>query len=616
MKAKETAFTFLRNTSKYVIPYFQRAYVWNEDNWNDLLNNLLENNENHFLGSIILKSIDTDSGSLSEWSVIDGQQRLTTLSILFRAAYDSLPIDDYDDETKRDLECEVNFLLFNRENKIGAKKEIKIQHSKLDRAWYGQIMSGSVKDKLDAIVLDSECSKGVLPSSRILQCYKYFMNRFNGNPCDSIKIFEFLTGDKNSIVVKIDLEADENEQAIFDTVNSAGVRLTCSDTIKNALFQRYMDFAGQCGITSSDVEKAYKENWEDVFLGNLDDVEYWATERKAGRIKRDNLELLLQAVAMIKNIYDPYKQSVSDLSNVYRGYIKSLDLNGIISLITEIKEYASIYRDNFVAYDATTLFSCKNPIKRILHILNVMDISTLHPYILMLLRNHNVSKNTKLPQELIDDLNLLEIYVIRHIACGVSVSNFNKVCSLLIKDRTIKKELDEKKDEISDSVVAEKLRCQLNNKNATIILFWLELYRRAKDKKANDVLQYCYTLEHIMPQAWDSYWSPDVLPVLDVQNDSVVTDINRAREIRNMAVFEIGNMLLLNGHLNSSIRNYEIQRKVKGENSKKGIEHYDEMFMTKDFIKTYNNENTWNEKLIRNRTESIVKEFLQVWPIL
>lgn len=59
----------------------------------ELLDNVLDGSRNHFLGSIILKSLTASSGSMIRWSIVDGQQRLTTLSILFRAAYDTLPID-------------------------------------------------------------------------------------------------------------------------------------------------------------------------------------------------------------------------------------------------------------------------------------------------------------------------------------------------------------------------------------------------------------------------------------------------------------------------------------------------------------------------------------------
>lgn len=82
MKAEDKSFYFLATPSYYDIPFFQRAYVWDYDNWNELLSNLTSKNQNHFLGSIILKNELATSGNVSRFSVIDGQQRLTTLSVL------------------------------------------------------------------------------------------------------------------------------------------------------------------------------------------------------------------------------------------------------------------------------------------------------------------------------------------------------------------------------------------------------------------------------------------------------------------------------------------------------------------------------------------------------
>ena len=83
LKAEQSNFLFLKE-SFYSIPFFQRRYVWEEDNWKELLDNLLDKDSNHFLGSVIIKN---DSSSRTH-SIIDGQQRLTTISILIRVCYD------------------------------------------------------------------------------------------------------------------------------------------------------------------------------------------------------------------------------------------------------------------------------------------------------------------------------------------------------------------------------------------------------------------------------------------------------------------------------------------------------------------------------------------------
>lgn len=619
MIAKETNFTFVRSTCKYEIPFFQRGYVWQEENWEELLTNILSGSKNHFMGSIILKSLPTASGNMARWSIIDGQQRLTTLSILFRAAYDTLPLEQYEEETVNDIKANLNFFLFNRENKLGAQKEIKINHSRIDRNEYKEVISGDAKEKVDSIILASACEKGQKPSHNILQCYKYFYKELADDPEKSARVYEFLIGEEFKILVKIDLAADENEQAIFDTVNTAGVRLTCADTIKNALFQRIKELSSGPNIEDA-IVKFYQDTWEKTFLSDEATIDYWNTEKKMGRLKRDNLEILLHSVALIDGIYDPYKNTLDELTDLFRKHIASITIEKEVEgLVKEIVDYAILYRKYFIKNDATNRYSCDNPILRLLHILDVMDISTLHPFILKLLRDNNMVNNEELSEMLIGKLKAVETYVIRLVACNDStrVSNLGKVCSKLLADRTIEEEIVEKNGYINDSIVEEQLLHQPNNKVAALVLFWIEIYKRADDKKQSiKELAYSYTLEHIMPQKWETFWPVQLTPITDeCPKEEAEKKDNENRSRREKAVFEIGNMTLLNGRLNTAISNYEITRKVEGEKNKKGIRYYNELNITKSFLEKYDKEKIWNEEMIRIRSNEIIEDFKKYWPI-
>jgi len=84
MKAEGKSANFLKNNNSfYRVPYFQRGYVWDKDNWNGIWNELSAENASTYLGAIVLKNNETN-----EKTIIDGQQRLTTLTILMRALYD------------------------------------------------------------------------------------------------------------------------------------------------------------------------------------------------------------------------------------------------------------------------------------------------------------------------------------------------------------------------------------------------------------------------------------------------------------------------------------------------------------------------------------------------
>ncbi len=119
----------------------------------------------------------------------------------------------------------------------------------------------------------------------------------------------------------------------------------------------------------------------------------------------------------------------------------------------------------------------------------------------MLLKIYPADEDGKLPQELVNELKNIETMVIRHTLCKSSTKNFNKVCALLITGKTtIQNEMSSKRNTVDDAAVLKALYNVPNNKIATLLLFWIELYRRANDPKFDLVdLKYSYSLEHIMP---------------------------------------------------------------------------------------------------------------------
>ena len=487
-----------------------------------------------------------------------------------------------------------------------------------------------MKDKLDDIVLLEEATKEKKASDGILQCYKFFCTYLNKDPEKTIALWELLQNPNIKILVKIDLEADENEQAIFDTVNSAGVRLTCADTIKNSIFQYAIDKAEEIRKTRQPIEvqlkdqticiesmenviELYKNTWEKTFGCDGDTIGYWATLRPLGRMTRDNLEILLHSIALIKGFYNPETNKISDLPEKYKEYTKNLTAEALMEFIIEICRYGEIYRKFFCTFDATTLYSYKKPIQRLFHILNVCDISTFHAYILKLLSKYSDLDEDSLPADISTELHNLEIIAIRYVICGSSTKNFNKNCADLLMDKTTTDDLiKDRQDEIGDPVFAQKLK-NISNKHATLLLFWLELKRRSEDTKcAEKELKYCYTLEHIMPQKWQEFW-PVNNPVVKDDNGKNITDSEIAEEMRAAAVYEIGNMALLVSNLNSAVRNYEFRRKMEGEGRKAGVKKYDYLLYTKDVTAFYDEGNIWDETKIHTRTRELTDEILKMF---
>lgn len=587
MKAEARSLTFLANEGSVKIPFFQRAYVWNEDNWEELIADLLESGKSHFLGSLILKQVVVPSGNTKQVLVIDGQQRLTTLSILLRTLYDS-----FDEDTQDACKQELETCLFYKKRASSKELFVKIEHSKVDCKYFQRV----IRKEIDPETLTLGVS-----DSNILKCYRFFTNRLKSVAMDKrIELFDNLMDDDKRILVVIDLTDADDEQSIFDTINSAGMRLSSADIVKNVLFQRAFDLYSN----NEEVEILYKDNWESVFASDEQTIAFWAAERTLGRLKRDNLEILLHSIAVIEGFFDPEKHTLTDLANIYKAYINELDLEGLRKFAGAISEYAKLYRQKIYVFDSSDLFGYDDYEKRLFHVLSVCDVSTFHPYILYLYRNCNGNEVL-----LKTALHKLETLVVRRFVCNSETKNYNKLCKEFISDSS---RLDTTLAETSDVDFKSALQ-RINNKPAAMLLFWVELYRRSKDNRYDrDELKYTYTLEHVMPQKWEEFWSS--VPVIG-DDESVIADPELAKQYRYRIIYSIGNMTLLKSSLNTALRNYEFKRKVEGEGRKRGIKHYAELRITKlDIVAPFDSgDQTWNETKIRKRTVEITGDVLTIW---
>lgn len=235
-------------------------------------------------------------------------------------------------------------------------------------------------------------------------------------------LFDRLLNHENKILVVIDLSEKDNEQAIFDTINSAGVRLSSADIIKNALFQKALELYDQ-----EDVELLYHEHWEKIFI--TDEDKYWETPRPTGRLMRDNIEILLHSIAVIKGFYDPDKHTLSDLSSCYKTYIAYLSPNNLTAFIQDIAKYARLFRDNIIVPDNKTLFTFGDSRTRLFHVLDVCEITTFHPYILSLFFLFSTDED-----RLNKELYKIEKLVIRRMITRGNTKNYNKMCKECITD--------------------------------------------------------------------------------------------------------------------------------------------------------------------------------------
>ena len=588
MKAETRPLTFLATEGAVKIPFFQRAYVWNEKNWEDLIADLLKTGKSHFLGSLILKQVEIQTGNSKQVLVIDGQQRLTTLTILLRALFNSF---DSELQIKCKADGKFDVCLFYKRDMFESEVRVKIEHSKVDKKHYQSV----IRNEIDPETIEFKSCE-----SNILKCFKFYTERLKDVSIEDRKrLFSDLLNPNNNILVVIDLTKEDDEQSIFDTINSAGMRLSSADIIKNVLFQKAFDL-----YSENSVESLYKENWESVFSTDEQSIEFWATERTLGRLKRDNIEILLHCIAVIEGFFDPERHTLADIANIYKEYINALDSNGLKKFIVSVSEYAKLYREKMYNFENSDLFEYVDFEKRLFHVLSVCDVSTFHPYILYVYRTFATDRD-----ELKMRLEKLESLIVRRFVCNSEAKNYNKLCKEFIGDHL---KLNAVLAETSDDVFKSSLQ-RVGNKQAALVLFWVELYRRHINKKYDkEELKYTYTLEHIMPQKWEEYWSR--VPVTDERGNKVV-NVDDAKVHRYKAIYNIGNMTLLKSSLNTAIRNYDFKRKIEGEGRKRGIKHYADLGITKlDIVAKFDAGNRiWDEQKIFERYNEIANDATVIW---
>lgn len=606
MEAKEHAFSFIAGHNFYDIPFFQRNYVWDESNWEDLLYSLCEARTG-YLGSIILKQEKTPSGETARFMVIDGQQRLTTLSVLLRACYDSImKLKEelhYPDEVVSQFKSTFQKMCYVIIDSFSGEKRIKIHHSRLDKDSYERVINGKVDEQED--------ESGI--KSGIIGAYNYFMKKLsNYNKSKLQNLWNTLTDGTTKLIVKIDLGLNENEQAIFDAINTSGMRLTCADTVKNVLFQRIIEL-----YDGSEAEKfafeLYEKKWTPVFLNTPEDSLFWSKEIRNGRMKRDNLEILLHSIAVIKGFYEPEGQKISELADCYKDFINKKSLEELIEFISEIHDYASIYKNKMQTNDDMS-YRFDDYLSRLLCICEKLEVSTFNPYILHILKSFESNKDEELLKKKCFEI---ERYIMLHAMCNATTKNYNKECVQLIKGSMTISSLLENDYEI----IAEKFYDTLNNmerkdKLSKLILFWCELYERMSRNLDVKELPYKFELEHVLPKKWESNWGVDNLSVYD-ESGSIITDVEKARSIRNQSVNRIGNLTLLNKKLNIQISNSSYTKKIKGY----GVNLLNDFFITRKLIEEnqlwdeLEENQLWDERSIKTRTDYIIELVLKIWKV-
>jgi len=550
------------------VPFFQRAYVWDISQWERLLEdmeNVSLNNKPYFLGSVILKQQPTNTGNVigDKRTLIDGQQRLTTLSIFFKVL--SLKLnDDYE---------------FNRMFKI--RDLIAIQHNHNDIDAYERVMN--LKDLEDLTDKDN-----------ITRAYSYFKEKMN---IEKLNINNILS---KILFVGIDLSENEDEQQIFDTINSLGVRLTTAELLKNYFFNR-------------DEITTYNTYWKDVFEKDSETKNYWDTEITAGRAKRELIDIFFFSYLQIKIQEKELKvktenkiefSKVENLFESYKSFIREYFNNDKELILSEIKEYASLFQKNFNIKIVENELTNISGIERINAIIFGLDTTTLIPYVLFVLKN--VLDDT-VRNELFE---FLETYIMRRMIVHATTKNYNQLFTdRLINNKILSKEefinyLNNQSETVNflptDTDLENCIKdIVLVNKQSAGILYFIESKIRNKNYQSTQLLGLNkYSLEHLMPKKWENHWYNSLN--------------NEEKMNRNRKLLTLGNLTIITQSLNSTIRDANWENKKNGKRDKKGLIAYASGLET---MNNYLSFDEWDEKAIEARANFLLEKAKLIWKI-
>lgn len=574
---KRTISDIFNGNRKLIIPFFQRTYVWKKEQWSRLIEDMeyiSKTSKEYFLGSIILKSHPTPSnGSIGDVrTVIDGQQRLTTMAIFLKV----LGL-----KTNQSNIVERLFTLDDG--------SIAMQHSQGDSEAFNRVMNLTELEDIDPV------------RSNILTAYKFFKENVDESKLSIQKIRNLAQ------FVGIDLTPTEDEQQIFDTINSLGVKLTTGELLKNYFF-------------SKETIAQYNQMWRPAFELDDETRDFWEQDVTAGRIKRNNIEAFLSAYLQVK-VQDPVYAVKSEDKVLYRrteglfnnyksflaDYVATSDMDEdtrkqkIDEFIYDLTQYSKIYRNCFNAEALLSEVGAAPSLDRLNVIIYGLDGMTTIPYLMF------IQKNVTDDSEKQKVYEYLESYLMRRLVCKTHNSNYSDLFTENLIGQNIQtvealKDYIEQKDPASSLAMPSNLMVRkafhneiMPNKRATGILYLIESKLRNSAMYSTAMLGFnSYSLEHLMPKKWRNNWGIAIDP-----------------DNRDFVLQTLGNLAIITSSLNSAIRDADWDKKLAGTSSKGGLKKHAAGLVTMEAVL---NSTDWDEDHISERADWLADKANEIWP--
>ena len=559
MKASETKVEdFLsRNKTQFIIPIYQRNYDWREEHCRQLLDDILAIGANstqtaHFIGSIVFVSDNASlSGRLNEFVIIDGQQRLTTLTLIYLAI--CRVAKEQDDENLLN-EITETFLT----NKYAAENEkLKLRPTENN-------------DEALKVLLHGDDPSNIHGFSHIAENFKYFRSRVTPENLGVVR-----NGLAKLMFVEISLDRQHDDpQRIFESMNSTGLDLSQADLIRNYILM---------GLNATEQKQLYDGFWRPIEESCHDIA---TNDSKVADFIRDYLTVKNKRIPNKAKVYPEFKVAWP-----------RANLNGWRERLVILKTFASYYAKllNPELESNATIQTHLRQIKR-------MENTVSYPFLLRVYADYAIGKITDVV--FVDVLALVQTFTFRRLICDLPTAALNKIFTTLYDKVDVCDYLPSLQRALAagtgqarfpmDEEVRDKLRVKdvygMKGSNREHLLEQLENFRNNERVVVEDNDK--ITVEHIFPQNPDPKWK------LELGDD----DYNR---LKNEFLHTLGN-LTLSGN-NGALGNKPFVE--KRDLPEKGYKT-SRLWLNKSLAAL----ERWDASECEKRATSLIDRFLKIWP--
>ncbi len=641
-------YTLLNRQIRYVVPVFQRHYVWTEEYqwkplWEDIQNKIKErvNQQKlhtHFTGSIVLNQETVTTNVLSTYSVIDGQQRLTTFQLFFIAFREVCRKVENND----DLTATINEFIFNRPSfgdtnfedqkykLVPTKFDIEIFKDIADLT-YDEFYIKQLQPILDEHGIGPRTYREVAKKrNKIMGAYLYFFDELTtyiSTKQHNLSTLELIKNILLSIqndfqFIEIGLSPNDDPQMIFETLNGRGASLTETDLIRNYIFMR-ADARGE------NLDKIYDKYWDEY--DNPEAIYKWHEPINRGRYKEPGIQFFLIDYLTVKT-----KEEIRYDQVFYRYKSFIINNDPFESSEDELKElyvYSQIFK-------RLTQPSNNSLLEKFAKRLLALDITTIFPLLMYIEGENDISKEDK------DKIyNTLDSYITRRFICGLTSKNYNKVfldfLNFFIKNKYRDKneeEIDEDVLNIADSFITyletknkdtnswpnnHILKDEILNrpiyreekgKSRALVNMFLEIEHFIRNSKQEtiEIVTDNLTIEHVMPQKWYENWPLNGESITEnefsiapqaIYTENDVNGIYHLIDKRNSSLNTLGNLTVLTNSLNPSVSNdsYKNKRPEIIKHSTLVLNSY------------FQDISDWNEERIEIRGKYLYEKIIEIW---